>query len=115
LIPEHVDSHRGRWGRKKRGGASGRWPSNPIQREYNSLGSAFDGSEGVDSEDILGIPQIDFSTFQFFPDQTQYKPDNPNFSPFDNKVQIGMEWIKKQAQTAQQYDTLKSFELCRNS
>ncbi|EEB96143.1 hypothetical protein MPER_04771, partial [Moniliophthora perniciosa FA553] len=33
------------------------------------VGSAFDGTHGVDSEDILSIPNIGFGSFQLFPDQ----------------------------------------------
>ena len=81
----------------------GRWASTPTRRQDNDLGSAYDGSYGVDSEDILGIPQIGFSTFQLFPDQDTYASDDPNLPPFNNTVQIGLDWIQKQAQTAQTY------------
>lgn len=81
----------------------GRWASTPARRQDNSLGSAYDGSHGVDSEDILGIPQISFSSFQLFPDQDTYAPDDPNLPPFNNTVQTGLDWIQKQARTAQTY------------
>jgi mannan endo-1,4-beta-mannosidase len=73
--------------------------------------SAFDGSHGVDTEDILAIPQIDFSTFQMFPDQFQYVPNDPNIPSFNNTVQGGLEWIMKQAQTARRYGTLPGFAI----
>jgi mannan endo-1,4-beta-mannosidase len=79
-------------------------------QQNSDLGSAFDGSEGVDSEDILGIPEIDFSTFQFCPDQDQYEPDDPNLSPFNNTIRAGLEWIKDQAQTAKLYGTFRDFD-----
>lgn len=59
--------------------------------------SAFDGSHGIDNEDILNIPQIDFSTFQLFPGQATYGPDHPGLSPNDNTVQVGIDWLLKQA------------------
>ncbi len=33
---------------------------------------AFNGVFGVDSQDILNAPHIDFGTFQLFPDQNNY-------------------------------------------
>lgn len=78
--------------------------SAPVRRHNRGRGSAFDGSEGVDSEDILGIPQIDFATFQFFPDQIQYEPDNPSLPRFNNTVRAGLEWIKQQELTAKRYE-----------
>ena len=71
-----------------------------VRRQDSSLGSAYDGSYGVDTEDILGIPQIAFSTFQMFPDQFQYAPTDPSLSSYNNTIQMGIEWIEKQAQTA---------------
>jgi mannan endo-1,4-beta-mannosidase len=89
----------------------GSWVSTTTRRQNSGLGSAFDGSEGVDSEDILGIPQIAFGSSQLFPDQDHYEPADPNLPPFNNTVQVGLEWIKLQVQTAQLYDTLK---FCRH-
>ncbi|KAF9526287.1 glycoside hydrolase family 5 protein [Crepidotus variabilis] len=37
-------------------------------------GPSFDGSYGVDTEDILAVSCIDFGSFQFFPDQFNYFP-----------------------------------------
>jgi len=37
-------------------------------------GRSFDGSYGVDTEDILAVRDIDFGSFQYFPDQTEYFP-----------------------------------------
>jgi mannan endo-1,4-beta-mannosidase len=87
----------------------GRWASTTTRRQENGIGSAFDGSQGVDSEDILGIPQIGFSSFQLFPDQNKYAQDDPNMSSFDNTVHTGLDWIQKQAQTAQQYGLFELF------
>ncbi|KIM87070.1 glycoside hydrolase family 5 protein [Piloderma croceum F 1598] len=109
LITERAEKRRRTREQKKREGTlnadgiriRGRWASTTTRRQDNSLGPAFDGSHGVDSEDILGIPEIGFSTFQLFPDQNLYAADDPNLSPFNNTLQGGTEWIQKQAQTAQ--------------
>jgi mannan endo-1,4-beta-mannosidase len=116
LIKERAEKRRRTREQKKREGTlnadgiriRGRWASTTTRRQDNGLGSAFDGSQGVDSEDILRIPNIDFSTFQLFPDQNSYAADDPNLSPFNNTLQGGTEWIQKQAQTAQLYGSSKS-------
>lgn len=61
------------------------------------VGPTFDGSEGVDSEDIINIPQIGFGTFQLFPNQNAYGDDDPTLPAFNNTVNQGLEWIRKQA------------------
>jgi mannan endo-1,4-beta-mannosidase len=92
-----------------------RWVSTPTRRQDVGLGPAFDGSQGVDSQDILGIPQIGFSTFQLFPDQNEYEPDDPNLSASNNSIAAGLEWISQQAKSAQLYGTFKSFENLQRS
>ncbi|KAJ4487962.1 glycoside hydrolase family 5 protein [Lentinula aciculospora] len=84
----------------------GRWVSTPTRRQSDSqgVGSAFDGSQGVDSEDILGIPQIGFGSFQLFPDQNSYGPDDPSLSAFNNTLQTGINWITTHGQIAQLFD-----------
>ena len=111
MIKERAERRRQTREQKKRTGAlevtgiriRGRWISTPTRRQESDLGSAYDGSQGVDSEDILGIPQIDFSSFQLFPDQNQYAPHVPHLSPYNNTVQAGIDWIDKQLQTAALY------------
>lgn len=71
------------------------------QSEEVGVGPSFDGSSGVDAEDILNIPQIGFGTFQLFPDQNNYGPDNPHLAPFNNTVQTGLSWIQKHAELGQ--------------
>ncbi|KAJ8078769.1 hypothetical protein PM082_013052 [Marasmius tenuissimus] len=91
-------------GRLQEGGirVRGQWASTPTRRQADAgVGPAFDGSEGVDSQDILGIPNIGFSSFQLFPDQNNYGPDDPNLSTFDNLINNGVIWIQKHAQAAQ--------------
>lgn len=78
----------------------GRWASTPARRQDTGLGFAYDGSQGVDSQDILGIPQIGFSSFQLFPDQNMYSPDANGQATFNDTVQTGIDWINTQAQSA---------------
>jgi mannan endo-1,4-beta-mannosidase len=122
LLKERAERRRQTREQKKRIGTleetgiriRGRWISTPTRRQENDLGSAFDGSQGVDSEDILGIPQIGFSSFQLFPDQNQYAPYDPHLSSFNNTVQAGTDWIDKQLQAAALYgkpSTLTGFGL----
>ncbi|KAF7322969.1 Glycoside hydrolase family 5 protein [Mycena chlorophos] len=80
----------------------GRWIATPTRRqeEDQGVGSAFDGSTGVDSEDILSIPQIGFSSFQLFPDQNQYAPNDPSLSAFNNTLEAGLNWIIAHGESA---------------
>jgi mannan endo-1,4-beta-mannosidase len=70
-----------------------------------SVGSSFDGSHGVDSQDILSIPEIGFGTFQLFSDQNSYSTIASEFTPpntdFNGTVEQGVAWIKVQAASAQ--------------
>jgi mannan endo-1,4-beta-mannosidase len=59
--------------------------------------AAFNGFHGVDNADILNIPDIDFSTFQIFLEQNVYGPSHPDLSPFQNSIQVGIDWIRVQA------------------
>ncbi|KAJ6547556.1 glycoside hydrolase superfamily [Mycena capillaripes] len=80
----------------------GKWISTPTRRQDDvGVGSAFDGSSGVDSEDILSIPEVGFGSFQLFPDQNQYAPDDPNLSAFNNTLQAGLDWIKRNGEASQ--------------
>ncbi|KAF7338302.1 Glycoside hydrolase family 5 protein [Mycena venus] len=93
----------------------GKWVATPTRRQDDvGMGSAFDGSEGVDSEDILNIPQIGFGSFQLFPDQNSYAPDDPNLSAFNNTLQAGLDWIKRHGEAGQMFGkpiTLTGFGL----
>jgi len=81
----------------------GRWtaPATKRQADQQGVGHAFDGSSGVDSADILNIPEIGYGTFQLFPDQNNYGPDNSNPSPFNNTVKTGSTWIQQQGDVGQ--------------
>ncbi|KAJ3514846.1 hypothetical protein NLJ89_g2126 [Agrocybe chaxingu] len=90
--------------KKRTGGTSGgirirgRWMSTETRRQDDQgIGPAFDGSQGIDSEDIINIPQIGFGTFQLFPDQNVYGPDDPNLPAFNNTVEQGIQWIRAHA------------------
>jgi len=80
----------------------GHWVSTPTKRQDNTVGAAFDGSQGVDSEDILNIPEIGFGSAQLFPDQNVYDPAQLQPS-FENTVQTGIDWITRQAETGQAF------------
>ncbi|KAG8898094.1 hypothetical protein FRC00_003313 [Tulasnella sp. 408] len=76
---------------------SKRWNS-----DYGPIGPAFDGSQGIDTEDILRIPTIDFGGFQLFPDQFDYaaKPHDPSVPAFDSLLQDGLDWIDEHISSA---------------
>ncbi|KAG6909719.1 hypothetical protein DXG01_015921 [Tephrocybe rancida] len=82
----------------------GRWTATQTKRQsdLSSDTSAFDGSHGVDSEDIINIPQIGFGSFQLFPDQFNYSstPPDPSLPAFNQTVQAGLDWIKLHADSA---------------
>ncbi|KAF8447969.1 glycoside hydrolase family 5 protein [Boletus edulis BED1] len=79
----------------------GRWMSTATRRqETQSVGPTYDGSYGVDSQDILNIPNIGFGSFMLFPDQQSYGPTDPNLDPYTNTLNLGTDWIVKQTQSA---------------
>jgi len=78
----------------------GRWVASRTNPDLG-VGAAFDGSQGVDSEDILHIPEIGFGTFQLFPDQNKYGFDDPSLDPFENTIQIGTTFIQRHAEASQ--------------
>ncbi|TFK29928.1 glycoside hydrolase family 5 protein [Coprinopsis marcescibilis] len=84
----------------------GRWNAAPARRQedINELGSQLDGSFGVDSEDILNIPQIGFGSFQLFPDQNPYGADDPDLTPLENLIQKGDEWIRLHAEASDRFN-----------
>ncbi|KAG1724510.1 glycoside hydrolase family 5 protein [Suillus paluster] len=78
----------------------GHWVSTATREVSSSIDSTMDGSSGVDSQDILNIPNIGFGSFQIFPDQDSYGPDDPNLGPVQNKINSGLAWIQQSAQSA---------------
>jgi len=80
----------------------GRWKAPETKRQFDQgVGPAFDGSSGVDSEDIINIPQIGYGSFQLFPDQNNYGPDDPNLPAFNNTLQQGLSWIQTHGELGQ--------------
>ncbi|KAG6818121.1 hypothetical protein H0H87_000026 [Tephrocybe sp. NHM501043] len=85
----------------------GRWTASQTKRQSDlSAGTAFDGSHGVDSEDIINIPEIGFGSFQLFPDQFDYSqtPPDSNLPAFNQTVQTGLDWIKLHADAAKLFN-----------
>ncbi|KAK2466921.1 hypothetical protein APHAL10511_001179 [Amanita phalloides] len=80
----------------------GRWLATPTKRQQGAgVGPAFNGASGVDSEDILAIPQVGFGSFQLFPDQYQYglvEPSGPLTA--NESLQVGLNWIQQQADSS---------------
>lgn len=70
------------------------------RQETQTVGSAYDGTYGVDSQDIMNIPDIGFGSFTLFPDQQSYGPSNPLLDSYTNTVDSGTNWILVQAQSA---------------
>ena len=76
-----------------------------AKRQSGDL-SAFNGAFGVDSQDILNAPDIDFGTFQLFPDSVNYGAKGtatdvqPPSGQFGKTVNDTVDWIKAQAQSA---------------
>jgi mannan endo-1,4-beta-mannosidase len=80
----------------------GRWMAPATKRQFDQgVGPAFDGSSGVDTEDIINIPQIGYGSFQLFPDQDNYGPAIPGLPAFNNTVQQGLAWIQSHAELGQ--------------
>ncbi|KZS89923.1 glycoside hydrolase [Sistotremastrum niveocremeum HHB9708] len=98
----------------------GKWraPTKTKRQTTPEVGPAFDGSFGIDSQDILNIPDIGFSTFQLFPDQNTYGPLNPNINATENTLDQGISWIQAQgaaANAAGKPSILTSFGLITNA
>jgi len=78
-------------------------PPSPIPKKPCTFcvreGPTFDGSFGVDTEDITSVPCVDFGSFQYFPDQVQYYPGL--LSKFHVNVTVhGDQWVKEHSDTA---------------
>jgi mannan endo-1,4-beta-mannosidase len=104
--PKSKKSIRGAW--KAPGVAS--WSS---FKRTTTVGPAYNGFHGVDTEDILGIPQVSYSSFQFFPDQNTYSADGQDTSTpppggaggtnLAQTIQTGVTWITQHADSANTY------------
>jgi len=74
--------------------------SYPVRkRQSTTFGSEFDGSAGVDTEDLANTPGVDFSSLQFFPDQNSFGASG-GATGASNVVQNGVDWINLHAETA---------------
>lgn len=93
------------WSTRARDGMAirGLWTApSEAKRQTGSDGSAYSGAFGVDSQDILNAPDIDFGTFQMFPDQFNYGTTGavtdvqaPS-SNFNNTLNDTVAWIRAQ-------------------
>ncbi|KLO18856.1 glycoside hydrolase family 5 protein [Schizopora paradoxa] len=111
VLKERQESRKRSWDLKKREMFEqgkgmmirGRWIAarqttpNPMDTD---LGSAMDGTFGVDSEDIMFIGNIGFGSFQLFPDQNTYGAPDPNLPAINNTIDQGISWIKTNAMVA---------------
>jgi len=83
----------------------GRWVASQTKRQGDlGVGSSFDGTHGVDSEDIINIPQIGFGSFQLFPDQFSYGTPDTSLPAFNQTLQIGLDWIRRHADTGRLFN-----------
>ncbi|KAI0267208.1 glycoside hydrolase superfamily [Russula aff. rugulosa BPL654] len=85
----------------------GLWSASESKRWTGDDGlSVFNGAFGVDSQDILNIPEIDFGTFQVFPDSVNYGSKGtatnvqPPSSQFSKTLNDTVDWIGAQVQSA---------------
>lgn len=70
------------------------------RQQTQNVGSIYDGSYGVDSQDIMNIPFIGFGSFTLLPDQQSYGPTDPYLDSYTNILNAGIDWILKQTQSA---------------
>ncbi|KAG1873230.1 glycoside hydrolase family 5 protein [Suillus subluteus] len=107
IIRQRAESRRQNRAAAKRAGTlkedgimiRGRWVSTATREVSSSIGPTTDGSSGVDSQDILNIPDIGFGAFQVYPDQNTYAPNDPNLDPVQNKISSSLAWIQQSAQS----------------
>jgi mannan endo-1,4-beta-mannosidase len=64
-----------------------------------SGGPTFDGSFGVDTEDIISISSIDFGSFQLFPDQVHYFPGGKGDFAI-TAISQGSRWVTAHSATS---------------
>jgi len=73
-----------------------------AKRDFSPVGPAFDGSFGVDTEDIISIPTIDFGSFQYFPDEICYFKDTPA-NRTTAEIASGSHWVIRHSDTATRF------------
>jgi len=87
------------------------------KRDFSPVGPSFDGSFGVDTEDIISIPTIDFGSFQYFPDQVCYFKDTPANKTIAN-IASGDHWVIRHSDTATHFskpEVMTAFEIVLKS
>ncbi len=68
--------------------------------QSHTFGPIFDGSFGIDTEDLANAPGIDFTTLQYYPDQTPFGPNGDiDLDDPGNIAQDGADWVKLHAKT----------------
>jgi mannan endo-1,4-beta-mannosidase len=73
--------------------------SKSTQPKASLPGHSFDGSYGVDTEDIMAVSCIDFGSFQLFPDQVDYFPESlPSFAT--KAIGDGGKWVAVHSDSA---------------
>jgi mannan endo-1,4-beta-mannosidase len=85
------------------------YASSSSDNQVSPGGPTFDGSFGVDTEDIISVPSIDFGSFQLFPDQVHYFPGHddfprgvPNFA--STAIIQGNSWVTRHTATANTFN-----------
>ena len=74
-------------------------PKDPEPKDP-PLGPIFDGSFGIDAEDLANAPGIDYTTLQYFPDQTTFGPNGEiDLNDPHDIAQNGVDWVKLHAKT----------------
>ncbi|RXW15161.1 hypothetical protein EST38_g10695 [Candolleomyces aberdarensis] len=63
-------------------------------------GPSFDGSYGIDTEDLVSIPSIDFGSLQIAPEQIQLFPVLKKVKPATQAIGDGGKWIEVHSQTS---------------
>jgi mannan endo-1,4-beta-mannosidase len=91
------------------------YASSSSNTQVSDSGPTFDGFFGVDTEDIISVPCIDFGSFQLFPDQVHYFPgDEPN--PEHVGTVQGNRWVTRHSTTARDFhkpEALTGFSLVK--
>jgi len=91
----------------KRGGASLRAGLELAfkRQDDGGDGGGYDGSQGVDSEDIGSAPDIDYSSYQWYPDQNSYGGAGSDcgncrrWEQVQEKITHGTIWVDQHAKT----------------
>jgi len=78
------------------------YASSSTDNQVSFGGPTFDGSFGVDTQDIISVPCIDFGSFQLFPDQVHYFPGG-NRSFATTAIIQGNEWVSLHATTSRDF------------